>query len=499
MAYPGHPHPEARPSRLAAIAALLGFPAAPPETCSVLELGAGDGAHLIPLAHEQPRARFVGMDLSAKAVERGQARIRELGLPNIRLEQGDIGSFEAAEPFDYVIAHGVYSWVPLDVQTALLALCRRALAPHGLAYISYATYPGCHQREMVRNMMLFHTARLSGAEDVVKEGLRWARFVSQHQSHGEAYGRAIEHELERMERHALGYAFHDDFSEHNTPVYFGQMVESAREQGLDFLAEALFMYFDDGRFSPEVMGMIEQLSGGDRITREQYLDFLRGRAFRQSLFCHAGQVPSGAWQLQKLRDLWVASSLAPQTPQTPAKEAGEVFVSPQGLELRIEQQFVRSAFRLLADVWPSALSVRELTERAALASAVSADDLPRAEQLLLRTLLRAAAARLLELDVVPPPIAAGVSERPLASPLARLEAQSSLLVTDLWHRRLQLEDEASRFLLTALDGQRDHAALARIMAGFFKEHATPSPDTADVERQLELVLDGMRRRALLLA
>jgi hypothetical protein len=101
--------------------------------------------------------------------------------------------------------------------------------------------------------------------------------------------------------------------------------------------------------------------------------------------------------------------------------------------------------------------------------------------------------------VVPPPIAASVTERPLASPLARLEAQTSLLVTDLWHRRLQLEDDASRFLLTALDGQRDHAALAQIMAGFFKEQAAPAPDAAEVERQLALVLEGMRRRALLLA
>jgi SAM-dependent methyltransferase len=469
----------------------------------VLELGAGDGAHLIPLALEQPESEFFGMDLAGKAIERGRARIRELGLHNITLEQADIASFGSSQPFDYVLAHGVYSWVPPQVQTALLALCRRVLAPQGLAYVSYATYPGCHQREMVRNLMLFHTARLAGApgSEIVNEGLAFARFVAQHQSSGEAYGRAIEQELKRMEAHEIGYAFHDDFSEHNTPVYFGELVESAREHGLDFLSEALFLYFEDARFSPEVRAMVEQLSGGDRIMHEQYLDFLRGRAFRQSLFCHAGCVPEGAWQLERLRELSVATVLSAQAAPAAAQAAAEeLFVSPQGAELRVEQRFVRAALRILSERAPCAVPLGELIEQAS-AMAGSADAAARAEEqrLLLRTLLRGAAARLVELEVAPPRLAANVSVRPCASVLARLEAQSGLLVTDLWHRRLKLEDEASRFLLGLLDGTRDHAQLAGAMRGYFEQHAATPLTPDELERQLQLVLRGMQQRALLVS
>jgi SAM-dependent methyltransferase len=474
-----------RPSRLAAIAALLGFPAAAPERCRVLELGAGDGALLIPLALERPESEFLGMDLSGKAIERGRARIRELGLTNITLQQADIASFSPSQPFDYILAHGVYSWVPAPVQVALLALCRRALAPQGLAYLSYATYPGCHQREMVRNLMLFHTARLAGAPgaEIVKEGLGFARFIAQNQTSGEAYGRAIEQELKRMESHDAGYAFHDDFSEHNSPVYFGEMVENAREHGLEFLAEALFLNFDDGRLSPEVSAMVEQLSGGDRVMREQYLDFLRGRAFRQSLFCHAGQVPTGAWQLEHLFQLSAASALQPKSPE----------------EQGVDQPFVRAALSTLAERWPVAMPVRELFERAtALAGAATPQARAEEQQLLLRTLLRGAAARVVELEVAPPAVAAAVSERPRASALARLEARAGLLVTDLWHKRLKLEDEASAFLLGLLDGTRTHAQLADAMERFFAEQAAAPLPRAEVERQLELVLTGMQRRALLL-
>jgi SAM-dependent methyltransferase len=468
----------------------------------VLELGAGDGAHLIPLALEQPAAYFLGIDLAGSAVARGQARVRELGLENIRLEQGDLSTFAGTEPFDYIIAHGVYSWVPPEVQELLLAGCKRLLAPQGLAYISYATYPGCHQREMVRNLMLFHTARLPLTSDVVSEGQDFAKFVREHQTSGEAYGSTLQQELMRMQAHGVGYAFHDDFAEHNSPVYFGELVERVRAHELDFFAESLFSFFDDARLSADVMGTVERLSGDDLVTREQYLDFLRGRAFRQSLFCHAGVRPSEPWQLEPLASLCAASSLVSTTPELSASvSAPETFVSPLGVRLTAESRFVRAALRELAQLWPRSTPVSELLARVVATQGASSEPARSADrQLLLRTLLRAAAVKLVELDVAPPVVAPQVSERPLASPLARLEARHGLTVTDLWHRRLKLDDEAGRFLLTLLDGTQSHAQLAARMFDFFSQQSAGAPPTRlQVEAELAKVLLGMQQRALLLS
>jgi SAM-dependent methyltransferase len=467
----------------------------------VLELGAGDGAHLIPLALEQPDASFIGIDLAGSAIARGQARANALGLENIRLEQADLSTFRAAEPFDYVIAHGVYSWVPPDVQELLLAGCKRLLAPQGLAYISYATYPGCHQREMVRNLMLFHTARLPLTSDAVTEGQEFAKFVREHQTSGEAYGSALQQELARMQAHGVGYAFHDDFAEHNSPVYFGELVERVRAHELDFFAESLFSFFDDARLAADVLGVIERLSGDDLVTREQYLDFLRGRAFRQSLFCHAGARPQQPWQLEQLATLSAASALVSTTPELSASViAPETFVSPSGVQLTAESRCVRAALRELGQLWPRSVSVAELLARSLNAQGASAEPARAAErQLLLRTLLRAAAVKLIELDVAPPVVALHVSERPLGSPLARLEAEQGLTVTDLWHRRLKLDDEAGRFLLSLLDGTQSHAQLASRMCDFFGQHAEgAAPTRPQVEAELSKVLLGMQRRALLL-
>ncbi len=246
--------------------------------------------------------------------------------------------------------------------------------------------------------------------------------------------------------------------------------------------------------------MLEQLSGGDVVTHEQYLDFLRGRAFRQSLFCRTEARPSEPWRLEPLRQLYAASALVPKTPELTLSEVTEeVFVFPQGTELRVEQPFVRAALRVLSELWPRSLSVSQLIERAGtLLGGLEPQARATAEQQLLRTLLRAAAAKLVELDVSPPAMADAVGERPLASPLARLDAQAGLLVTDLWHRRHSLQDEASRHLLQLLDGTRAHDELARAMEAFFREHATTPLPKEEVARQLELVLAGMQRRALLL-
>ncbi len=84
-----------------------------------------------------------------------------LGLANVRLLQGDVAALpDDLGRFDYVIAHGLYSWVPLPVRDGLLAAARALLAPHGVAYVSYNAYPGSYLRDMVRDVLRFHVERV---------------------------------------------------------------------------------------------------------------------------------------------------------------------------------------------------------------------------------------------------------------------------------------------------------------------------------------------------
>src|SRR5271166_5846265 len=122
VAYPSFPYPDTHPDRLAAMVILHGLSPAPVEQCRVLEIACNEGANLIPMAYAIPGSEFVGFDLARLPVERGQERIRELGLTNARIFQSDLLNVGAElGQFDYIIAHGLYAWVPEPVRERLLA------------------------------------------------------------------------------------------------------------------------------------------------------------------------------------------------------------------------------------------------------------------------------------------------------------------------------------------------------------------------------------------
>ena len=157
FAYVSRAHPQTHPSRLAALAKLFGMQPAPLSGCRVLELGCASGGNLLPMAAQTPSASFLGIDLSGRQIADGQAVIAELGLSNIGLRHLGIAHVdESLGKFDYIIAHGVYSWVPQEMQEKILSICKENLAPNGVAYVSYNTYPGWRMRGMIRDMMLYH-------------------------------------------------------------------------------------------------------------------------------------------------------------------------------------------------------------------------------------------------------------------------------------------------------------------------------------------------------
>lgn len=167
VAYPTALFPQTHPDRLALIARLHGLSAPATERARVLEIGGGDGFNLIALAAAFPDARFVSFDLSAAATARGQALVRAAGIGNVRIEQADILDYVAAvEPgsFDYVVAHGVYAWVPGVVQRAVMELAGKALAPDGVFFVSYNALPGGHIRQVMREMLLAALADVHGID-----------------------------------------------------------------------------------------------------------------------------------------------------------------------------------------------------------------------------------------------------------------------------------------------------------------------------------------------
>lgn len=184
VAYDGRPNPNSHPRRLAAVGRLFGLAPPPVETARVLELGCGDGANLLPMAQALPGARFTGCDLSALLMGHARAMADGLGLDNVELIEGDLRQIAPRlATYDYIIAHGFYSWVPADVREAMFAVMRDHLAPGGLALVTYNLLPGCHVRRITWDAMRLETAdtqapreRLAASRRIAEDlGRAWAR------------------------------------------------------------------------------------------------------------------------------------------------------------------------------------------------------------------------------------------------------------------------------------------------------------------------------------
>jgi len=432
--YPGHPHAETHPNRLAAIARLFGLDAPPVATARVLEGACGDGGNLIAIAFSLPAAPCVGFDLAPTAVGRGRTRVARLGLANARLEVADLMAVGTGlGTFDYVIAHGIYSWVPGPVRDALLALIRDSLAPNGVALVSYNTYPGWHIGRMVRGMLRYHTREVEDPAEQIVQSKALLDFLAVAHDEDDAFRTVLAAEGERIAKLSPAHLFHDDLAAVNDPVYFHEFVAHARGFGLAFLAEADFATMSGAELPEPVRAKLEGLQG-DPVAYGQYLDFVRARRFRSTLLCHATQRVAVAPVPASVRHLAVASAAVPDVQPVDLAPGVEAhFRWGDRASLKTDHPLAKAAFVTLLERWRAQTTFDALLEAACglLGRLPHAADAEALEKIL----LGAFGLRMVELTAERWRYAAHPSDRPEVSALARNEAEDGDLVTTLAHRR----------------------------------------------------------------
>ncbi|HYT89772.1 MAG TPA: class I SAM-dependent methyltransferase [Gemmataceae bacterium] len=475
--YPVSTYPQTHPNRLATLATLFGMTPAPVRSCRVLELGCGSGGNVIPMAAILPESLFVGIDLSASQIATGRALVAELGLRNIALDRMSILDVPAdAGPFDYIIAHGVYGWVLPEVQDKILTICHENLAPQGVAYVSYNTYPGWHGRGAIRDMMQYHARRLTAPQARAAEGRALLAFLAGSVP-GEhlAYSNLLKQEHQRVCDKTDGYLLHDELEEVNVPLYFHEFAARGAAHGLQYLAEADVRQMFVRRFPPTVMAILERL-GGDLIEREQYRDFLTNCTYRQTLLCHRNVALTRAISPERLTGLFIAAcgQWVGGGPDLSSDRAEE-FRGPEGSAVAASQPLFKAALLSLADVWPQAVpfSALETMARDRLAGGAvvveNAEGCARDRRLLADNLWQAFVAGVVELHADAPPLVLEPGEHPTAPPLARLQAAGGTRVTNLRHETVPLDD-LTCYLLRHLNGQQDRRALLDVLVRRVEEH-----------------------------
>lgn len=303
LGYKSMPFPYTTPATLEAYAALVGVSAPNPKTARVLELGATYGGNIISQALFNPDATFVGIELSQEQVEKGNEVIANAGLTNVSLVQSDIASIGSEiGTFDYIIAHGVYSWVDDGVKDALLRLIDEHLAEDGIAYISYNTYPGWHTMEEVRQLMMFSNrdkAQFNHKEKVLHGktigsivGSQILKYDNLKERNSKFLG-ALRSVMQKDEY----YVGHDHLEPNNDPVYFYQFNDHLGAHNLAYLCDADLTLSMVRSFDADIADTLDKLALNDHVAQEQYLDFILDTTFRKSIICKAKHAESVTYDM----------------------------------------------------------------------------------------------------------------------------------------------------------------------------------------------------------
>ncbi len=486
LPYPRLPFAQSHPGRLATMGQIFGLDSPDIRDCRVLEIGCATGGNLVPMAEQLPGSRFVGFDLSQRQVDEAKSWIAELGIKNVEVMQLDVAD---AHPqlgeFDYILCHGVFSWVPVATQNSIMELVANHLSPNGIGYISYNTKPGWCVRGLVRDMMRFHAHGIESPTDKITRARDWLSYMVQNISPIDPFGMMIRNELEVLKGKSEQYLIHEYFEDANNPVYFHQFVSSLESNKLRYLCEADAESTFHAELPNDVMKTLERISG-DELRLEQHLDFLRNRTFRQSLICHEGRPLHRTLEPNVVDRFFLEPLLLPTHSSVHFRNRFN------GITLAIDDPVLHSSLSILAELDRSDWRFSELVDEVKRRTSRAIE-----EDALRRMFLQAFASGHMAFHTVRPRYSYDLSGRPRATRSACAQSVLGTNVTSLSHHNVVLTD-LDRLVLQSLDGETTISDLPLKVRALIIERTIDSIELSKLQEAIDVSLRNLARLRLIL-
>ena len=325
------------------------------------------------MAAQLPQAEIVGVDLAPTAIAEGRRRAQRL--PNVRLEVADIANLPPdLGTFDYILCHGVFSWVGPQVRKALLSYCAAALRPQGVAYISYNTFPGWHLHRVARDIMRLRAEHFDDPIEQARQGMAMVRFLAEQTAGSKtAYAAVLAQQAEMTKHYSDAYFFHDFLSEHNEPMLLTDFVQLARDASLKYLGDADLGLMMTSHLPREVRETFDRVTH-DLVALEQHLDLLRGTSFRRTLLVQPDAAIKRELSGDDLRGLHVSVCGRPVEDHVDLSSEGPAdFLTHNDLTITVRGRLGKAALMRLCAAHPRSIPFEELCELARAWAGLPAD------------------------------------------------------------------------------------------------------------------------------
>lgn len=518
--YTSNAFPFSSPGHLRAAAHLYGLESVPLKNARVLELGCAGGGNLLPFALAYPQAHVVGVDLSPVQVKQGQEVVQALGVQNLHLHAMSLTDITPEfGQFDYIIAHGVFSWVPPEVREAMLRILRENLSPNGIGYISYNTYPGWKAGDIVRDAMMLHSHGAASEEDRLASAKAVLNLLSDGIAASNPLAPSLRAAVAQLRKHSDYYIAHEYLEIFNNPCYLLEFVNLADQHELTHVGDA-----DPHVEMSVTFGQNVQLNhslvalGQPREMRQQYLDFAVGRNFRKSMLVHknrADQVLIGP-NMERLADLRWAGHFTETAQEENAPKNRRAFRGYKNQPLYSSDETVIAVIQTLSEAWPTSLDFDTLLAGVQSRLAPMDGDTARKKTLeALQTLFRLNSLRY---AFEPTPYEAADGDQKDANPalipgVAYLFQQKKdpafgVGMFNLWHDSINIQlKEAEAFILPQIDGRNSRKQLATLLRDALNRGTVSGTDGKSLKGQRNLdavadkivgkLLELLKRQALL--
>lgn len=453
LPYESKPFAQSQPARIGAISILFGLQVQSLANARVLELGCASGGNIIPLAAIYPDAKFVGIDLARTQVAAGRARIERLGLSNIEIlckSFTEVG--EELGEFDYIICHGVYSWVPQQVQDVIMRVIRARLSPLGVACVSYNVLPGWRMIQPLRDALLLGVQDGLDMLGRVRSAREMLTFMAQTSPDKGAYGQTLRTWAERLSSLPDDYIAHEFLEDCNNPCLVQDFALAAGRHGLAYLGECELSAMVLDNYGGEVAEGVRTRAGNDLMAAEQWLDILSGRTFRQSLLV-AGERAGSINRNLTADAISRLDMVLPAGTQFKRDQNTITMQSADGRSVTAHSPAAIRFFEALAENNPASVNLDLLT------AGLEPDERNEILQLGYGMFI----GGILHASSEPVVCAPKPSAMPVASALARNDAIAGVMqTTNLRHEAVSI-DPGSQVILPLLDGTRDTAAIEQAL------------------------------------
>ena len=503
MPYESYPYQQSNPAHLKTVGTLFGMTPPPLETARVLELGSAAGGNLIPFAALYPKSHCVGVDLSKVQIDQGIEQVKKLGLKNVELKAMSITDIDASMgKFDYIITHGVFSWVPDFVREKMLEICGSMLTDNGIAYVSYNTLPGWNMVRSIREMMLYHASGFAETKDQVQQARLLLQFLKDStEGQKTPYAEFLKTEADLLANQPDAYIRHEHLEDNNVQLYFNDFMNQAAKHKLQYLGDAAISSMYIGNLPPKVSEKLAEIK--DIVRVEQYMDYLTNRRFRSSLLCKATTPISRALNFNDVEKFYLSMKVQAEKPESEVKledslDTLKFFLNGnKDINIATSSPFMKAIIYTMAEHQNTMMKSDEILKLAAkkLKNAkpedLKADFLNNAMKLVLSGYMQIASDA--------PKYLTKVAEKPSVSELVRFQCEQTpnLWITNQRHERIGI-NAFDKIALRYLDGKHDWKSVQeKVLDHIIKGDLTVAKDNVKLEdreairKELTVVFDQL--------